>query len=117
MDNAGMTILYLTPPSLFLLALAAHFYRRDRYLLAGLCIALIALLALPRAFVARVVSIALVAGGLVWIETAYTIAMFRVDMGQPWLRLVLILGGVALGSVLSALMFRTARLRARYSVK
>lgn len=110
-----MTVLYLTPPALFLLALAAHFYRSGRLIIAGICVALIALLAIPRAFAARVVSIALFAGGLVWIETAYTIASVRIDMGQPWYRLVAILGGVALGSMLSALLFRTARLRARYS--
>jgi hypothetical protein len=112
-----MTFLYLTPPALFLLALGAHFFRRGRYVLAGVCVALVALLALPRPFVARVVSMALVVASLLWVQTAYELAMFRVDMGEPWLRLVFILGGVAVGSLLSALLFRTARLRARYGPK
>jgi hypothetical protein len=42
--------------------------------------------------------------------------MFRQAQGLPWLRLALILGLVALCTLLSALVFKTKGLKARYNL-
>jgi hypothetical protein len=42
--------------------------------------------------------------------------MFRQAEGLPWLRLAAILGLVALCTLLSALVFRTQGLKARYNL-
>jgi hypothetical protein len=41
----------------------------------------------------------------------------RQAMGQPWKRLVLILGAVALFTALSSLIFQTRSLKIRYKLK
>ena len=108
-----MTALVLLP-ALALGLLGAHFYRAAAWPLAGLCVVLVVLLAWPRAWVARLVQGALVLGALEWLWTAWWLVQQRLALGQPWLRLAFILGVVAVFTVASALVFRSAALRARY---
>ena len=56
----------------------------------------------------------LILGSLVWIYTLWNLAHLRQAMGEPWERLALILGVIALFTAGSALMFRTRGLRERY---
>lgn len=104
----------LLAPLLSLGVLAAHFYRAGTWWLALACVVLMILLAVPRPWVARVVQVCLLAGAVEWVWTVLTLAQHRIAMGQPWHRLVVILGAVALLTAASALVFRNARLRARY---
>jgi Sec-independent protein secretion pathway component TatC len=55
------------------------------------------------------------AGACVWLWTACLFVQQRMALDQPWLRLAFILGAVALFTLGSTLVFRTARLRARYA--
>ena len=110
------TSLLLLPPVLSLAVLAAHFWRAANGPLAAASIALIALLALPRAWVARLVQLALLLAAAEWAWTALLFVQQRVAFDRPWLRLALILGGVALVSVASALVFRHPRLARRYAL-
>lgn len=104
----------LVLPALALALLGAHFYRAAAWPLVGLCVVLVVLLAWPRAWVARLVQVALVLGAFEWLWTAIWLVQQRQALGQPWLRLALILGAVALFTAASALVFRSAALRARY---
>jgi hypothetical protein len=108
-----MTSLVLLP-ALALGLLGAHFYRAATWPLVALCVVLVVLLAWPRAWVARLVQGALVLGALEWLWTAGWLVQQRLTLGQPWLRLALILGAVAVFTAASALVFRSAALRARY---
>jgi hypothetical protein len=108
-----MTSLLLLP-ALALGLLGAHFYRAAAWPLLGLCVLLVVLLAWPRAWVARLVQGALVLGALEWLWTAGWLVQQRLALGQPWLRLALILGAVAGFTAASALVFRNATLRVRY---
>lgn len=108
-----MTTLLLLP-ALALGLLGAHFYRAAAWPLVGLCVVLIVLLAWPRAWVARLVQVALVLGAFEWLWTALWLVQQRLALGQPWLRLALILGAVAVFTAASALVFRSAALRTRY---
>jgi hypothetical protein len=106
----------LALPAFALLLLAAHFYRTGLLPLAVLCLAFIGLLAVPRAWAARAVQIALVAGGLEWLRTLAAFVIERVAAGQPYLRLVAILLFVALFTVGAAVVFRSYPLRVRYGI-
>ena len=106
--------LRLIAPALSLAVLAAHFYRAGTWWLAMACVVLMVLLAVPRAWVARVVQTCLLAGAAEWVWTVFTLAQQRVAQGQPWTRLAVILGAVALLTAASALVFRNARLKAHY---
>jgi len=106
----------LLPVMISFLLLAAHFYRAGQAILAGLCIAVLALLLLKETWVPRFFQIALMLAALEWIRTLYIFAQIRIESGQPWVRLAIILGLVALLTALSALVFKARSLRCRYGL-
>ena len=108
-----MTALLLAPPVLSFLLLGAHFYRSAHDLLVGACVALAVLACVPRRWAAGVARVALALGALEWVRTTIDFARDRAAAGQPWLRLVLILGGVGLFTLASSLVFSARRLRDR----
>jgi hypothetical protein len=109
-----MRAVLLLWPALALILLGAHFYRAAAWPLVLLCLVLVALLAWPRAWVARLVQATLVLGAVEWLWTAVLLLQQRQALGQPWLRMSLILGAVALFTAGAALVFRHAAVRARY---
>ena len=104
-------------PALALSLLGAHFYRASTWPLVLACGALVVLLAWPRAWVARLVQWALVLGAAEWLWTAFLLVQQRLALGQPWLRLSLILGAVAVFTAATALVFRHAGLRSRFALR
>lgn len=110
----AMTTPLLLAPALALAVLAAHFYRAAAWPLLLVCLLLITLLGLRRAWVARLLPWLLLAGSLEWLWTLALLLQQRLALGQPWQRLALILGLVALLTAASALVFRSARLRRHY---
>jgi hypothetical protein len=110
-----MSISLLLAPGLAFALLAAHFYRASAWLPLSCCVVLALLLPLRRAWVPRLVQGCLIAGTGEWLWTAFDLVQQRVALGQPWLRLVFILGLVALLTAASALVFRSPALRARYA--
>ncbi len=109
-----MIALYLLPAALSALILAAHFLRDGNFAAVVGLLALIPLLALRRRWVSVVARLTLWLGTGVWLYTLTRIALERTRLGEPWLRMALILGGVALFTALSALSFHVPRLRAWY---
>ena len=110
-----MIALQLLPVVLSLMVLGAHFLRAGNVALVALeCVAL-GLLAVRRPAAARLVQAALVLGAIEWLRTLVTLASWRAETGQPVVRLIIILGGVAAFTGLSALAFQTARMRNWYS--
>lgn len=107
---------WLLAPALALLLLAAHFYRAAAWPWLWATLALLPLMTLRRAWVPRVLQLALLAGAAEWVWTAALLAQQRLALGQPWLRMVLILGAVALLTLAAALVFRRGGLKARYAV-
>ena len=109
-----MNVLRLLPVILSFLLLAAHFYRAGQVILAGISLAIPFLLFLKERWVVGGIQIALVLGSLEWLRTLVGFAQQRIEFGQPWTRLAIILGGVALLTALSALVFRNKILRSRF---
>ena len=58
--------------------------------------------------------VALAIGALEWLRTAWEFASMRAAMGQPYTRLLVILGGVALVTALAALVLRTRTAREHF---
>lgn len=110
-----MTGLLLAPIILSMVVLAAHFSRHDVPTLAWLCLALPLLLFVRRRWVARVLQLVLVGGALEWIRTTVALTTQRIDAGEPWLRMAIILGAVMIVTGGSALLFETGRLRRRFA--
>ena len=111
-----MNFLKLLPVILSFMLLGAHFYRSGLTALTAACIALPFLLLLPKPWVARLMQIVLVIGALEWLRALYFFAAMRVAFGEPWTRLALILGAVAMFTALSAMVFQSKGLRQRYGM-
>jgi asparagine N-glycosylation enzyme membrane subunit Stt3 len=110
-----VTALLLTPVVLSLLVLGAHFFRAGNVIMVAAVFVVLGLLAVPRRWAARMIQAALLLGAVEWIRTLVELYRQRAQLGQPAMRLCIILGGVALVTALSAMVFRTVRLRARYA--
>ena len=111
-----MNFFRLLPAILSLLLLGAHFYRAGWVVLTVACVLLLVTLFFRRAWVPRLLQLVLGLGALEWLRTLYVLAAERVAFGQPWGRLAMILGAVALFTALSALVFRSRGLKARYGI-
>ena len=109
-----MNVLRLLPVIFSFLFLGAHFYRAGQTPVAVLCLAVLALLLLRKSWVPRLFQVLLVLGALEWLRTLYVFAAMRVAYEQPWGRLAVILGSVALFTALSGLVFRSRALKSRY---
>jgi hypothetical protein len=106
--------LLLLPAGLSALVLGAHFLRRGELGLLAACLVLLGLLFVRRPWAVRLLQLALLAGAFEWLRTLAQLLPARRAAGEPWVRLVAILGGVALLTLLGAALFETRRLRARY---
>ena len=109
-----MNGLRVLPVILSFLLLGAHFLRTGHTAIAVACAALPPLLLLRGTWVPRLFQVLLLVAALEWLRTLYLLAAMRIAWDQPWGRMALILGGVALFTALSALVFRNPSLRARY---
>ncbi len=104
----------LLAPVLALVLLAAHFYRAGAWPWLLATLVLLPLMLLRRHWAPTVLLLALATGAAEWAWTAATLAQQRWAPGQPWLRMVLILGTVSLLPLASALVLRLPTVRVRY---
>jgi len=96
---------------LALLLLAAHFYRAGLMPLTVLCAMLVGLLFVRATWGQRVLQAVLALGTLEWLRTAWVFAAARAAQGQPYGRLLAILGAVAAVTALAALLLPRSTLR------
>ena len=111
-----MNVARLTPVFLSFILLAAHFLRASQIPLVSICLLPPVLLFIRKAWVVRVVQAALVLGGVEWVRTLAALSSRRQMVGEPWVRMAVILGAVALVTFLAVLVFRSQGLRKRYSL-
>ena len=112
-----MDLVKLVPVVFSLLLLSAHFFRAGWLPLVIFYLSLIGLLFVKRRWIARLIQFFLILGSIEWIRTLMVYVTARQAMGQPWTRLVLILGAVALFTALSSLVFQSRTLKVRYKLK
>lgn len=93
-----------SPVVLFSLLLAVHHYRAWEWGLVGLWLTVPFALLLRRRWSDRALQVVMAAGALEWVLTTVDFARVRIQTGQPYARLVMILGIVALATLLSGLV-------------
>jgi hypothetical protein len=101
-----MTTAFRIPAIISALLLGAHFLRNGQYGFVLLALALVPLLFVRHTWAVRIVQTGLLAGAGVWIATAVSLLRARLALGEPYLRMVVILGAVAAFTLLSALLLR-----------
>ena len=110
-------ILLYFPVVLSILVLGAHFLRFGNWIGVFAALLLIVLLFLRRPWVARLMQAVLVLGALEWLRTAYELGHIRALHGQPYGRMLVILGIVAAVTFCSALLFQSQTLREIYRLE
>lgn len=84
------------------LLLGAHFMREGNNGLLLLSLAAPLLLLLRRRWAFNALFVLLTAGAGVWVQTAATMVQVRIDGGQPWARMAVIMSLVALSAIAAA---------------
>lgn len=104
----------LTAVVISFLLLAAHFLRTFNMLFVFWSLLLPLLLLVRRKWAARVLQVFLLLGAFEWITSTLYFVSQRQAVGEPYGRMVLILGGVAAFTLASALLLETPGARRRY---
>lgn len=99
-----LRILRYVVPALALLLLAAHFFRGGLVTLTVMSLGLVGLLFVQWNWALRALQVALALGSLEWLRTAWSLASQRAAAGQPYARMLLILGVVATITVVAAVL-------------
>ena len=94
MLRALLTPLQLLPVLLAAALMAAHFMRAGEPGLALTSALSPWLLVTRRRWAARALQLLLLGGGLIWLQTLLGLVQLRLTLGQPYLRLAIILGAV-----------------------
>jgi hypothetical protein len=109
-----MVIALLIPTVVSFLLLGAHFLRQGSLTLVVISLVVPLALFIRHRWAVRTVQAVLVIASLEWIRTAVMRVEERIEDGDSWTRLAIILGVVALWTLCSALLFETPPLRRRY---
>ena len=110
-------MLKLLPVILSFIILAAHFFRAELLPIAILYVLIPFLLFIKAAWVPRFMQLFLILGTVEWVRTLLVLIAERQALGQPWHRLIIILGVVALFTLVSALVFQSKTIKERYLQK
>ncbi len=96
--------LKIIPLILSFVLLEAHFLRTENLVLTVGCVLFPFVLLLKARWSLVAVQAVLYFGVAIWVSTAFRIARQRMMMGEPWGRMTLILGAVALWTFFSAII-------------
>ena len=111
-----MNALRLFPVIFSFLILSAHFSRSGLPLFSLIFLIIPFLLLIKQVWVVRLIQIILIVGSIEWIRTLIIYINGRQAIGEPYFRLIIILGIVALFTGLSALVFRNKALKKHYNL-
>ena len=104
----------LIPVVLSCLILAAHFFRAELPVLSVICLVVAFLPFYRKIWVPQFMRWFLVLGSIEWLRALFIFTRERMELGQPWLRLVIILGAVMLVTFFSAFVFQNDTLKKKY---
>lgn len=107
-------VLIYVPVVLSLVILGAHFMRYGNSIGVFSSLVLSVLLIVRRPWVARLMQVVLILGALEWVRTLYELVQVRATLGQPFTRMIIILGAVAAVTFCSALLFQAPTLKRIY---
>ena len=98
------------------LLLAAHFGRAGLFALQYLSVLMPFLLFWKSKIAARIIQAFLFLGGLEWIRITVYYVKIRMNNGEEWLRLLIILGIVAILTIATSFVFRSKSMKERYKL-
>ena len=101
-------------PVLSSVLLAAHFSRVQLDWLAIIALLFPLVLLIKRKWILRIYQVYLIGGAIIWTERLLYLRKARIAEGSPWIRLVLILGAVALITLLSAFLLQNRKVQKVY---
>jgi hypothetical protein len=104
------TIVFITAALLF----AAHFLRLGDFVIVALCLCAPLLLLYRKRWVLIVLQIMAYGAAVGWILVAARLVEFRQQSGMPWKAAAIILGAVALYTLLAGLLLNSRSVRERY---
>ena len=107
----------ILPIILCSLIMAAHLGRANMFVLQIVTFLIPLILIWKNKISARVMQLFLITYGLEWIRTILYYARIRIEKGEGWSRLVIILGIVVLFNFATALVFRTKSMKERYGLE
>lgn len=96
------------------LLLAAHFLRAGNLVLVALCLCAPLLFAYRKRWVLIVLQLLAYGATTTWIVAGARLVEFRLQSGQPWTLAAIILGAVALITLLAGLLLNSQSIRERY---
>jgi hypothetical protein len=114
LERTLMLFICLIPMLLSVLMLAAHFLRTGPMILAMLCLIAPLTLFVRRMWALRLVQLFLLLGAAEWVRTLIVLVRDRQAQGEPWLRLVIILGAVAAFTAGAAFILQAKKVRDHY---
>ena len=99
------------------LLIGAHFLRARDLLLVGFCVAAPLLFLYRNRWSLIVLQLCAYGATAAWLHTAYRLVEFRQHIGRSWTVAAIILGSVALFTLISGLLLNSRCMRERYPVK
>jgi hypothetical protein len=96
------------------LLLGAHFYRAGSYLVVALCLATPLLFLLRKRWSLILLQLAAYGAAAVWLWAAFALVAMRQQVGRPWSTAAVILGAVALFTLVAGLSFNSRCMQERY---
>lgn len=109
-----MIFFRLFPVILSCLLLGAHFSRANFLLLSIFCGLFPVILFIKNIWIPRLMQLFLYIGTMEWLRTLLQLIEMRQATNQPWIRLAIIIGTVALFTILSSLAFQNKTVKERY---
>lgn len=104
----------LIPFMLASLILGAHFLRGGSTILVAVCVLFPLLLLIKKRWVLQLLQGFALVGALIWASAAYVLVQSRLEAGAPWMRMLLILGGVAVFTLWAGFLLRSETVQKRY---
>ncbi|HXE51296.1 MAG TPA: hypothetical protein VN663_23155 [Ramlibacter sp.] len=99
------------------LLLGAYFLRLGNLILAALCLCAPMLLLYQKRWVLIVLQLLAYGAAALWVTLAARLVEFRLQSGQPWKLAAIILGAVALFTLLAGLLLNSRSVRERYPLQ
>ena len=107
----------IIPVILSFLLLAAHFQRIYMDILSYVILLILLILIYKKPISVRIIQGVLILGAIEWIRIIFVYSAQRIEHGESWVRLAIILGVVALFTLASTMVFRNRKLKEIYGIK
>lgn len=96
------------------LILSAHFFREGEIVLTAVYLFLPFLLFIKNRWSIIFLRIFSYGGVIIWLQTIYVLAFARISMGEPWLKMAIILGAVTVFTLYAGLLLNSKKMKSKY---